>query len=163
MREFFLQVVWIAAFAIANISVVGVKGADASDGDLFWYMLSKTNRQLVYDCEVDIWSEELSDDQVKVWLYIKTRSKNATLIAVESFDRRSIPQEILFPIEVHDRTRIEGLGWSRNLDLVLRLGHSGVPMSFEMTQFSVYAGAVDDKEVVCAGHPSARNRREKVE
>ena len=153
----------IVVLGVVGILSSTVETADAMDGDHFWLELSRVHRQLVFDCEVDIWTDALADEKLTVWIYLKTRRTGTQVAAVHTIradPSRRLPQ---YPIQLFAQERLRGLGWERRLDFALRLGPRGVPISFEVTERSRYAGEEHISQVACAGHPRALNQRERVD
>ena len=133
----------------------------------FWEALSVVPRQELFDCNVEIWSEEFRSGcdgercGKRVWLFVEDRRFGHEAILLSRIIGRSSRKAAPHPVELFTSENARGLGWNRRIDLVLRTNVDGEVVALQMTTLSVFGDALNIGELSCSGHPRALKLRER--
>jgi hypothetical protein len=163
MRTFVIRLAAGINVVLGIYGGVFVESALARNDDLFWLELSRVHRQLIYDCDVDIWTDHHPNGNSTTWFFLKTRRKGERIVNVKVLGAETAARPRIYPVELFQQQEVDGIGWRRRLDFALRIGRDGVPLSVEIVERSVYNTDVKDSDVICAGYPRSRNMRDGLE
>ena len=133
----------------------------------FWEALSVVPRQELFDCNVEIWSEELRSScdgercGKRVWFFVEDRRFGHEAILLSRIIGRSSRKTATHPVELFTSENARGLGWNRRMDLVLRTNVDGDLVALQITTLSVFGDVLNRRELSCSGHPRALKLRER--